>query len=70
MEKISDAEDIFERKHRIVEEKLEGIVSKIEEDKRMQKDLKEMREQEITMMKDKVESYFVKERPKRKELES
>lgn len=34
-EKISDAEDIFERKHRLVEEKLEAIVGKIEEDKRM-----------------------------------
>lgn len=39
-EKIVDAEDIFERKHRLIQENIESIYQKVEDDKKMQDELK------------------------------
>lgn len=39
-ERVAEAEDIFERKHRLIQENIESIYQKIEEDKKMQAELK------------------------------
>ena len=39
-ERVAEAEDIFERKHRLIDENIESIYQKIEQDKRMQDELK------------------------------
>lgn len=68
-EKVSDGEDIFLRKHQMIQESLESAMNKIDEDRQAQKEIKSLRQQEIAMLTQSVDDYFDSEQPARKEHE-
>mmetsp|Transcript_7883 Transcript_7883/g.13214 ORF Transcript_7883/g.13214 Transcript_7883/m.13214 type:complete len:184 (+) Transcript_7883:1188-1739(+) len=68
-ERIQDAKEIFGRKFQLVQDQVQSMLEKIEEDKLYQDEMLELRRQEISMLSLDVDRFFEQELKMRKEQE-
>lgn len=65
LDKMADAQDIFNRKYELIEERLSNVYEIIDEDRKNVKEMKKLREQEIKILHQNTSKYFDTEKPSR-----
>ena len=66
-EKVADAQDIFKRKFQLIQDQVQTMLEKIDEDKQFQFEMNDLRKQEVAALQEEADRHFFRETRERKE---